>query len=35
MAYQRLQKYRGVVHRDIDYKKELSEARDEKYNRAH
>jgi DNA helicase IV len=30
-AYQRLLKYKGTLHRRIDYKKELAEYRDEKY----
>jgi hypothetical protein len=30
-AYQRLLKYKGTLHRHIDYKKELAEYRDEKY----
>jgi hypothetical protein len=30
-AYRRLQKYTGVIHQEIDYKKELAEARDSKY----
>jgi hypothetical protein len=30
-AYQRLQKYAGSIHQEIDYKKELAEARDAKY----
>jgi Arc/MetJ family transcription regulator len=32
-GYQRLLKYRKTLHRHVDYKKELEEARDEKYNR--
>jgi hypothetical protein len=32
-AYQKLMKYKGTLHRHIDYKKELAEARDEKYGR--
>ena len=32
-AWERLQKYAGSVTRDIDLKKELAEARDEKYAR--
>jgi hypothetical protein len=32
-AYQRLLKYKGTLHRGIDYKKELAEWRDEKFNR--
>ncbi|MDR3200789.1 MAG: hypothetical protein LBT68_04960 [Spirochaetales bacterium] len=32
-AYQKLLKYKGTLHRRIDYKKELAEARDEKYGR--
>jgi hypothetical protein len=34
-AYQRLLKYKGTLHRTIDYKKELAEWRDEKFNRTH
>ena len=30
-AYQRLLRYKGTLHRHIDYKKELAEYRDEKY----
>jgi hypothetical protein len=30
-AYLRLQKYTGSIHGEIDYKKELAEARDGKY----
>jgi hypothetical protein len=30
-AYQRLLKYKGTLHRHIDWKKELAEYRDEKY----
>jgi hypothetical protein len=33
-GYQRLLKYRGTLNRHIDIKKELSEARDEKYARS-
>jgi hypothetical protein len=32
---QQLLKYRGTLHRRIDCKKELAEARDEKYGRSH
>jgi hypothetical protein len=32
-AYQRLLKYKGTLHREIDCKKELAEWRDEKFNR--
>jgi hypothetical protein len=31
---QQLLKYRGTLHRRIDYKKELAEARDEKFGRS-
>ena len=34
-AFQRLLKYKGTVHRHIDYKKELAEYRDEKYGHSH
>lgn len=32
-GYMRLQKYKGTLRREIDYKKELAEARDDKYQR--
>jgi hypothetical protein len=32
-AYQRLLKYKGTLHHEIDCKKELAEWRDEKFNR--
>ncbi|GHU22833.1 hypothetical protein FACS1894172_07930 [Spirochaetia bacterium] len=31
VAYQRLLKYSGTLHRHVDYKKERAESRDEKY----
>ena len=34
-AYQRLLKYKGKLHRHIDYKQELAEYRDEKYGHSH
>jgi hypothetical protein len=33
-AYERLQKYRGIIDKDIDYKQELKSALDEKYGSA-
>ena len=33
-AYERLEKYRGVIDRDMDYKQELKSALDEKYGSA-
>jgi hypothetical protein len=32
-AFKRLQKYSGTIHREINWKQELQEALDEKYNR--
>jgi CRISPR/Cas system CMR-associated protein Cmr1 (group 7 of RAMP superfamily) len=34
-AYRRLLKYKGTLHRHIDYKKELAEYREEKYGHTH
>lgn len=30
-AYTALQQFRGIVHREVDYKKELAEALDERF----